>query len=329
MDVTLRDGSYAVDFKFDPVTVAKVLRTLDNARVPFIEIGHGMGLQAEKAGFQSCNIDYAQWAHLANENLYRAKWGFFAQPKFSTIPALSALAENGMSFVRVGMRAEQIQNNLEYLHQAVNECEQVYLNLMKTGATPLDSLPRHLENLPSGLAGIYVVDSFGSMLPDTVHRYVQIAKEMNTEVGFHGHNNLGMANANSIAAAEAGATLLDGTLNGIGRNSGNAQIESIAAILELRHFGEYRFRTLAQLAELCRNELTPIKDSRLMEVLGGALQIHSERFTEIINIAQEFNMDISDIMSIEARSCHDFKDKPPLRKAVISDLSAQISETQN
>ena len=80
---------------------------------------------------------------------------------------------------------------------------------------------------------IYVVDSAGSMLPKDTADYVAMLKSNTSfDVGFHGHNNLGLANANCIAAADAGARFVDGTLLGIGRSAGNAQLEVIAWIIQ-------------------------------------------------------------------------------------------------
>ena len=300
MDVTLRDGSYAVDFEFDPEFVTCLLQRLESSRIDFIEVGHGMGVEAERAGSKACNLDHEQWALLARENLNQSRWGFFAQPRFSTIRTLLNLADAGMSFVRVGMRADQVQDHLAYLYEAVDKCEHVYLNLMKTSATPINAIPRYLEGIPEELAGIYVVDSFGSMIPETVRDYVQTIIEMNPSVGFHGHDNLGMANANSIAAAEAGARLVDGTLNGIGRGSGNAQIESLATLFKLQNLGDYEFQNLAHSAEFCRKNLDPLQESRSLEVLGGAFGVHSERFSEVTALADEFGLEIAEVMWLEA-----------------------------
>lgn len=301
LDATLRDGSYAVDFNFEPEFVQELLRRLDSSGVGLIEIGHGLGIEAERDGAKLCNISLSDWVSLAQESLDRARWGFFAQPRFSRPETVAALSNEGMSFLRVGLRAESITQNMDYLRRVVDSCENVYLNLMKTSATDPEKIPQLLDGLPTELAGVYVVDSFGAMLPEVVRRYVSAVAEVVSVVGFHGHDNLGMANANSIAAVEAGATFLDGTLSGIGRGAGNAQLESIAAILELIRPGSHDYASLARHAAFCRQSLTPIFDDRSLQVLGGAIGVHSELFPEIVTLSTETNLDIPVIMAVAAR----------------------------
>ena len=71
------------------------------------------------------------------------------------------------------------------------------------------------------------------LLPDDVRRRVSLLTEkLSIPVGFHAHNNLGMAAANSLAAVEEGASYIDGTCRGLGAGAGNCQIEVFTALLE-------------------------------------------------------------------------------------------------
>ena len=85
----------------------------------------------------------------------------------------------------------------------------------------------------SGADAVYLADSAGAMLPDGVRARVAALKDaLDVEVGFHAHNNFGLAIGNSIAALEAGADQLDGSLRGLGAGAGNAPTELIAAVLD-------------------------------------------------------------------------------------------------
>jgi len=76
------------------------------------------------------------------------------------------------------------------------------------------------------------MDSAGSYFPSDVKEKIgAIVNKITIPVGFHAHNNLGLAIANSIAAVEAGALLLDGTIKGFGAGAGNAQLEVLVAVL--------------------------------------------------------------------------------------------------
>ena len=82
---------------------------------------------------------------------------------------------------------------------------------------------------------IYVTDSAGYMLPNEVTERIKALKEnVSCEIGFHGHNNLSMAMANTIAAVEAGASYIDGSLRALGAGSGNTQTEVMVGVFKHR-----------------------------------------------------------------------------------------------
>jgi 4-hydroxy 2-oxovalerate aldolase len=169
---------------------------------------------------------------------------------------------------------------------------------MKSSATPVDQLLRMLEGIPDAITGVYVVDSYGAMLPAHVHRYVSGVREQHAVVGFHGHDNLGMANINSITALQAGAAIVDGTLNGIGRGAGNAAIESLAGIIKLLEADRFDYEELAKLAELCRINMDVIAEDRTMQVLGGVIGIHSGYFPLVEELAAKHRTDPARLMEL-------------------------------
>src|SRR5262249_28853955 len=86
-----------------------------------------------------------------------------------------------------------------------------------------------------GVRIVYVVDTTGTFLPEDVRRYVAAIRDASdVTIGYHGHNNLGLAVANTLEAFEAGADFLDGTLMGFGRGAGNCQTECLIAAFQKR-----------------------------------------------------------------------------------------------
>ncbi|MGC5050481.1 hypothetical protein ACLQ2S_03360 [Micromonospora sp. DT48] len=308
LDATLREGSYAVNFQMDENFVASLLRRLDSTPIQKIEIGHGIGFEAERAGFTASNIKLDRWCEIARSNLTSSSWGMFSQPEFSRLSTLTDLCDQGMSFVRLGMEASQVADNLNYIEQAVEICDEVYLNLMKSSATPASEIPKMLSGIPSGLAGLYIVDSYGSMLPNDVKEYIHVVKDLCPVIGFHGHDNLGLANANSIAALETGAVIVDGTLDGIGRGAGNAETESLAGIMSILGEDKYSYQELARIAGYCRTSLEPLPENRNLQVLGGVIGVHSGYFPFIEKICAEHGLEPAILMEKAAglaqRSIH-------------------------
>ncbi|WP_455477515.1 hypothetical protein [Bartonella sp. B41] len=89
-----------------------------------------------------------------------------------------------------------------------------------------------IEAVNCGANIFYLADSNGSLLPDTIRKLVQKIKSITPlEVGFHVHDDLGMAMANSIAAVEAGANFIDSSLMGMGKGTGNLTLELWLALL--------------------------------------------------------------------------------------------------
>jgi 4-hydroxy 2-oxovalerate aldolase len=296
LDCTLRDGSYAVDFQFDEQFVTHLLSRLNQTPVSKVEIGHGIGIEAERTGIRACNIDRFRWCEIADSTLTNKPWGMFAQPEFTQLRTVAELVGRGMSFVRVGMEPDRVPQHLDYLARVTELCGEVYLNLMKSSATPLPELIRLLDGVGPEVAGVYVVDSYGAMLPTDVRRYVQAVRERFPVVGFHGHDNLGMANINTITAFQAGATVLDGTLYGIGRGSGNAATESLAGIIKILDGDRFDYQELAKLAEYCRTNMDVIAEDRTMQVLGGVIGIHSGFFPLVEQLAAQCRTDPARLM---------------------------------
>jgi 4-hydroxy 2-oxovalerate aldolase len=177
----------------------------------------------------------------------------------------------------------------------------VYLNLMKSSATPLDDFRTMLRGVPDGIAGVYVVDSYGAMVPADVRRYITAVGDMFATVGFHGHDNLGLATVNSICAWQSGAAIIDGTLDGIGRGSGNAPVESLAGIVNVLDDDLFDYREMAKLAQFVRSNLDVIVDNRMMQVLGGVIGIHSGYFPLVEQLAERYGTEPAELMETAVR----------------------------
>ena len=112
-----------------------------------------------------------------------------------------------------------------------------------------------------GAQAVYITDSAGAMLPDAVRQAVRAIKEAcpHTAIGFHGHNNLGLAITNSLTAIDAGATYIDGTLRGMGAGAGNAPLELLAVLLAKIYGQEnVNVQEVLKAAETCVEPILPV-----------------------------------------------------------------------
>lgn len=234
LECTLRDGSYAIDFKFTYQDTALLCQKLSKIGFKYIEIGHGLGINASEAGKGFSPYSETRLIEVAKESAKNARIGMFSIPGIATFEKIAECAKAGLDFVRVGSNATETEQAFPMIEYARKLGLFVCFNLMKSYAlTPEELAVEAQKGANAGAQVIYVVDSSGGMLPSTVAVYVEaISKQVDVAVGFHGHDNLRMSTANSLQAIRSGARYIDCTLYGLGRSAGNTPTEALLAILK-------------------------------------------------------------------------------------------------
>jgi 4-hydroxy-2-oxovalerate aldolase len=169
----------------------------------------------------------------------QAKWGAFFIPGVGNHDDISRAVDYGMGFLRIGSEVEAFESMKPFAEQAKRAGLLVCANLMKTYSATSSEVARITTEIDKWAIfdAVYVVDSAGCMMPEHVREYVDAMKQVSScDIGFHGHNNLDLANANCLVALEAGATYVDGSIRGMGRSAGNAQTEVLAFLLKKRGY---------------------------------------------------------------------------------------------
>lgn len=294
MDCTLRDGSYAVDFQFTADDTRELVRGLTRAGVRWIEVGHGSGLGAQ-AVFGAAAATDEEYIVAALEGAAKtAKVGCFYIPGLGKREGLLRARELGMDFVRIGTNASEIEKGLAEIAYARELGFTVSSNLMKSYVlTPFDVCRAAKKAESAGAHVVSLVDSAGGMLPDEVALYVRaMAETVGCAVGFHGHNNLGLANACSLAALQNGASMIDSTLQGMGRSTGNAWTESMLMIYKKIGFksGVDCFQVMDVGEKLIRPRLGRAGFSSI-EVTSGFARFHSSYMKHVDEAASAFEVD--------------------------------------
>lgn len=240
LDVTIRDGSYAISYQYTPEQVGKIAGALDRAGIPFIEVGHGCGIgAAPNIGLPAAATDL-QYVEAAKQATSRAKIGVIALPPPVSLPKDINAIIGGVDFIRFAADCDRpmlLEKSIAYARGRRPDIT-LFLQLMRSTRRPKKDLlaaGRFAEDV--GIDIVYIVDTASHFLPEEVEDIVStLVAKLSIGVGFHGHNNLGMANANSLAAAAAGARSVDASLKGIGRSAGNAQLESLVSLLKRKGF---------------------------------------------------------------------------------------------
>ncbi len=235
-DTTLRDGSHAVRHRFSEHQVRSVARALDRAGVPLIEVAHGDGL-----GGSSFNYGFSETSELrliacAREEVERARIAALLIPGVGRVSDLVEAIAAGISAVRVATHCTEADISIEHFEAARERgLETVGFLMLSHMLEPARLAEQARVMVDAGCQCVYVVDSAGAMVPDQVEARVRAlldAVGSDAQVGFHGHQNLGLGVANTIAAQRAGALQLDGSTRGLGAGAGNTPTELLVTVLD-------------------------------------------------------------------------------------------------
>lgn len=299
MDVTLRDGSYAINFQFSEHDTRKIGRVLEQSGIPFVEIGHGLGLNASsyKNGVALCSDE--EYLASAQEAYSECKYGMFCIPGIARLEDLDLLKKYSASFVRIGSNIDKVNTTEAYVKRAKELGLIVAANYMKSYTATEEEFEACVKlSMSYGVDYVYVVDSAGCMLPEDIKKYYNIVKRINgPKVGFHGHNNLGLANFNSLYAAEIGYDIIDCSLQGLGRGAGNASTELLVALLKIKHGVDiYDEKKLVQFGEEYVNPL--VRNSGLygLDIYCGIAGFHSSYMKYIHRYAAKYSVNPYDLI---------------------------------
>lgn len=233
-DTTLRDGSHAMRHQFTREQVRDVASALDRSGVPVIEVTHGDGLAGASLQYGFSRVSEMDLIAEAVAAVKQAKIAVLLIPGIGTKDVLKQAADLGARVARIATQCTEADIAQQHFGIAKELGLEAVGFLMMSHMRPPDVLAQQAKLMESyGADCVYIVDSAGAMLPADAYARVKALKEaLSTQVGYHAHNNLGLAIGNSLAALEAGADQVDSTLRGLGAGSGNTATEVLAAVLD-------------------------------------------------------------------------------------------------
>ncbi|MCL4876407.1 MAG: 4-hydroxy-2-oxovalerate aldolase [Anaerolineae bacterium] len=233
-DTTLRDGSHPMRHQFTVEQVRTIVKALDEAGIPVIEVTHGDGLAGSSIQYGFSLSNEMDLISAAREAATNAKIAALLLPGIGTRNELKEAIKRGIQVVRIATQCTEADISQQHFGMAKEMGLEAVGFLMMAHMRPPEVLAEQAALMESyGADCVYVVDSAGAMLPHDAAARVKALKEALTiEVGYHAHNNLGVAIGNTLAAIEAGADQVDGTLRGLGAGAGNAATELLVATMD-------------------------------------------------------------------------------------------------
>lgn len=287
LDCTIRDGGYVNGWQFQPKVVREVYRSLSKSGVDFVELG----FRGTERHFDARK--YGLWRFSTEEVLGDAvrgiqgarvaimgDYGKIDLEDF--VPASESVAD----MVRIAANKRDVPMAVALLGRIKDKGYLTSLQAMAvTNYSPgeLGDLRKLLES--SGLDYFYIADSYGSVFPGDMARLVEPFLGLpGTKLGFHPHNNLQMALANSLEAVRVGVDIIDSSIFGMGRGAGNLPTEILLANLQLE--GDKRYNVVPVLNCIERYFVDMMRETpwgyNLPYMISGILKCHPYYSSELV-----------------------------------------------
>ena len=234
-DSSLRDGSHPKRHAFTAAEVARVVTALDGAGVPVIEVSHGDGLSGSSFAYGRSAVDEIELIQAAVAHAKQAKIAALMLPGVAVKDDIARVADLGVRVIRIATHCTEADVSVQHFGFARETGLETVGFLMMAHSQPPEVLARQARIMAdAGCQCVYVVDSAGAMvLEEAAERVAALVAELGSDaqVGFHAHENLSLAVANSVHAIRAGAVQVDGSTRGFGAGAGNAPVEALVAVL--------------------------------------------------------------------------------------------------
>ena len=235
-DSCLRDGSHAVRHQLSTEQVRAVVTALDRAGVPVLEVAHGDGLGGSSFTYGFSSTPERELIATAVATARQVRIAALLLPGIGTAEDIHAVAELGVSIIRIATHCSEADISVQHFRIARELGLETVGFLMMSHSQPPSVLAEQARIMSdAGCQCVYVVDSAGALVPPAVSERVEAilaAVDRETQVGFHGHDNLACGVANTLAAIEAGARQVDGSTRRMGAGAGNTPTEALVAVLE-------------------------------------------------------------------------------------------------
>ena len=235
-DSSLRDGSHAKQHQFTPEHVRSIVAALDDAGVPVIEVAHGDGLGGSSFNYGFSHTEDHDLIKVAVETATRSRIAFLMLPGVGVQDDIRRAHDNGASICRIATHCTEADVSEQHFGLARELGLETVGFLMMAHSQPPEELAKQARIMvDAGCQCVYVVDSAGALVMEqTSDRIAALVDEIGSQaqVGFHGHENLGLGVANSVLAVRAGAKQIDGSTRRFGAGAGNTPVEAFVAVAE-------------------------------------------------------------------------------------------------
>jgi 4-hydroxy-2-oxovalerate/4-hydroxy-2-oxohexanoate aldolase len=262
-DMCLRDGMHPKRHQITLEQMCSIARGLDEAGVPLIEVTHGDGLGGASVNYGFPLHTDEEYLSAVIGTVKRARVSALLLPGIGTVEHLRLARDLGVTTIRVATHCTEADVSEQHISLARKlGLDTVGFLMMAHMLEPARLVEQALLMESYGANCIYCTDSAGYMLPDDVKARISLLRERlqpETQIGFHGHHNLAMGIANSLAAVDCGAVRIDGSAAGLGAGAGNTPLEVFNAVCD--RMGIVTGVDVMKLADVAEELVMPIMDT--------------------------------------------------------------------
>ncbi len=302
IDSTLRDGSHAISHQYTVEQVEAIVRGLDGAGVSVIEVAHGDGLGGSSFNYGFSRTDERVLMEAAVETATRAKIAALMLPGLGTKDDIKAACDLGVSVIRVATHCTEADISIQHFGMARDLGLETVGFLMMAHSQPPEVLAAQARIMAdAGCQCVYVVDSAGAMiLEDVTERVAAVVAELGSDaqVGFHGHENLGLSVANSVLAVRAGAVQIDGSTRAFGAGAGNTPLEVFAAVADRQ--GIRTGLDVLRMIDVAEDVVRPVMDGECVKdrlaITMGYAGVYSSYLKHAYRAAERYGVSGAEIL---------------------------------
>lgn len=299
-EVCLRDGSHVMAHQYTEEQVRRVVRGLDDAGMHYIEVSHGDGLGGSTLQYGKSLVNEMKLIEAAVDESKQSKIAVLLIPGIGTVHELKQAHQLGAKLVRVATHVTEADVSAQHINKARELGMETLGFLMMAHMVPTEKLVEQAKLMESyGAEAVYVTDSAGALLPEEVRERISaLRNSLNIEVGFHAHNNLSLAVANTLVAIEEGATRIDGSVRCLGAGAGNAQTEVLLSVLDRMgvHLGIDIYKMMDVAEDVVGPLLPRAQDINKGSLVLGYAGVYSSFLLHAERAGKRFGLDARDIL---------------------------------